>query len=82
MMAFMAPFYASEGITHLLLLALQRLMISDLLNNSLPCFFIYSHLTPILNLHFSQILSDITLPSYPQSTIPPYCNLFPSVILF
>jgi hypothetical protein len=62
MKAFMVSFYAPEGITHLLL-TLHLFMIFGLLNNSLPCFSIHNHLTPILNLHFSQILSDMILPS-------------------
>ena len=62
MMAFMVSFYAPEGITRLLL-ALHLFMIFGLLNNSLPCFSVHSHLTPILNLHFSQILSDKIHPS-------------------
>jgi len=62
MKAIMVSFYAYEGITHLLL-TLHHFMIFGLLNNSLPYFSIYCRLTPILNLHFSQILSDMILPS-------------------
>ena len=54
----------------------------SLLNSSLPCFPLHSHLTPILNLHFPHILSDITLPSQPRSTNPPYRNWSPLCHLF
>lgn len=47
----------------LLPLALQLFVSFRLLNNFLPCISIHSHVNPILNLQFSQILSDITLPS-------------------
>ena len=47
----------------LLPLALQLFVSFGLLDNFLPCFSIHSHLNPILNLQFSQILSDIILPS-------------------
>jgi hypothetical protein len=53
-----------EGMhTYLLLLALQLFESFGLLNNSLPRFSIHSHLIPIMNLHFSQIRSDIFLSS-------------------
>jgi len=60
-----------------LLLALQLLMSSGLLNNSLPCFSFHSNLTRIPNPHFSQIFSEFILPSYSRSTNPPYCNWSP-----
>ena len=47
----------------LLLMTLQLFMSFGLLNSSHPCFYIHSHLTPVLNPHSSHILSDITLPS-------------------
>jgi hypothetical protein len=47
----------------LLLLGLQLLVDFGLLRDSLPFFFIHSHLTPVLGLHFPQICSDITLPT-------------------
>jgi hypothetical protein len=47
-----------------------------LLNSFLPRFRIHSHLTPILNRHSSQILSDVTLPSLPRLTNP-YCSWSP-----
>jgi hypothetical protein len=45
------------------LLAIQLFVSFDLLSNSLSCLCIHSHLTPILNLRFSQMLSNIILPS-------------------
>jgi len=48
-----------------------------LLNSSLPCIPLHSHLTLILNLHFPQILSDITLSSQPRTPDPPYRNWSP-----
>ena len=56
----------------LLLLALEICR----LNNSPPCISIHSRLTPVLNLHFTQILSDIILPSQSQCTNP-YCSWSP-----
>ena len=66
---------------NLLLLVPLFFMSLSLLNNSLPCFPLHSHFTPILNLHFPQILSDITLPSQPRTTNPsrnwsPLCYSF------
>ena len=66
--------YQQNG-TSLLLLALQFFVCFGLLNNSLSCFPFHSHLTPILNLRFSQILSDFTLSSSPLYTNP-YCSWF------
>jgi len=43
----------------LILLALHLFMNMGLLSSSLPCFSVHSHLTPILNLRSSQILSDV-----------------------
>jgi hypothetical protein len=64
------------------LLALQFFVRFGLLNSSLPCFFIHSHFTPILNLYFSQI--RLTLPSYLNLGLPTLLPAFglPSVILF
>jgi hypothetical protein len=52
--------------------ALQLFVSFGLLSNSLSCSSIHSHLTSILNLHFSQIRSDIillTLISYYQTLL-------------
>ena len=62
----------------LLLLALQPFMSFGLPSSSLPCFSIHTHLTPILNFHFSQIRSDIIRP---PSTSPSYCS-WSTLLLF
>jgi len=50
--------------------------------NSLPLFSIHSHFTPILNLRFSQILSDIILLSSHLSANSLYDICLFSVIIF
>ena len=49
--------------SNLLFLVLHPFLSFGLFNHSLPCFSIHSHLTPILNLHFSNIPSDVILQS-------------------
>ena len=71
------PFYDGACIFFFFLLALHFFVSFGLLINYFPCFSTYSHLTPILNLHFFQIRYDIILPSWSLFTNPPYWNCSP-----
>jgi len=57
--------------------ALQLFISFGPLNNSIPLLSIDSHLTLIPNFTSFQILSDIILPSQPQSSNSAYCNSSP-----